>query len=144
MHSIVISNEFWLHFSQFLNLVCEIQESEMRRLIISYLPDLSLHPNFQIVPLQLISIQTKDQLSMLQLLLGALTSLGIKKRMFEVGICTKKKGRKFLSNSDLVKHIRPLPEEVNENDMKVKLRDTNKLGIVFVYDSSISLLKIWI
>ena len=116
----------------------------MRRLIISYLPDLSLHPNFQIVPLQLIGIRTKDQLSMLQLLLGALTGIGIKKRMFEVDVGTKKKRRKFLSNGDLVKRIGPLPEEVNENDMKVKLRGTNKPGIDFVYDSSISLLKIQI
>ena len=143
-HSIAISNEVWLYFSQFLNLVCNIEERRMRRLIISYLPDLSLHPNFQIVPLQLIGIQTKDQLSMLQLLLGALTGIGIKKRMFEVDVGTKKKRRKFLSNGDLVKRIGPLPEEVNENDMKVKLRGTNKPGIDFVYDSSISLLKIQI
>ena len=123
---------------------CEIQEREMRRMIISYLPDMSLQPNFQIVPLQLIGIRTKNQLSLLQLLIGALTGIGIKKRMFEFDEGTNKKKRKFLSNGDLVKHIRPLPDKVSEIDMKVKLRGTNISDIDFVYDSSTSILKIQI
>ena len=52
--------------------------------------------------------------------------------------------RKFLTNGDLVKHIGPLPEEVDEIDMKVNLRGTKKPGIYFIYDSSTSLLKIQI
>ena len=143
-HSIAISNEVWLYFSQSLNIVCETKERKMRRMIISYLPDMSLQPSFQVIKLQLIGIRTQDQLSMLQLSIGALTGIGIKKRMFEVDQVTNKKKRKFLSNGDLVKRIGPLPEEVDEIDMKVNLRGTKKPGIDFIYDSSTSLFKIQI
>ena len=143
-HSIAISNEVWLYFSQSLNIVCETKERKMRRMIISYLPDMSLQPSFQVIKLQLIGIRTQDQLSMLQLSIGALTGIGIKKRMFEVDQVTNKKKRKFLSNGDLVKRIGPLPEEVDEMDMKVNLRGTKKPGIDFIYDSSTSLFKIQI
>ena len=143
-HSISISNEVWFYFSRSLNLVCEIKERKMRRMILSHLPDLSLQPNFQLIPLQLLGIRTQDQLSMLQLLIGALTGIGIKKRMLEVDDATKKKKRKFLSNGDIVKRIGPLPEEVGKIDMKVNLRGTKNTGIDFIYDSSTSLLKIQI
>ena len=86
----------------------------------------------------------QDQLSMLQLLIGASTGIGIKKRMLEVDDATKKKKRKFLSNGDIVKRIGPLPEEVGKIDMKVNLRGTKNTGIDFIYDSSTSLLKIQI
>ena len=65
----------------------------MRCMIISYLPDMSLQPNFQIVPLQLIGIRTKNQLSLLQLLIGALTSIEIKKECLKLmKVLIRKKG----------------------------------------------------
>ena len=79
---------------------------------------------------------------MLQLVLGSLTGIGNRKPIFEVNQSSKKKSRRYLSNGDIVKRVGPLPDEVNEVDMKVHLRGTNTNRIEFVYDSTTSLLKI--
>lgn len=103
-----------------------------------------MQPNHTYVSLQLIGIRTEDQLCILQLVLGSLTGIGNRKPIFEVNNATEKKKRRYLSNSNIIKRVDPLPDEVNEAEMKVHLRGTNKNGIDFIYDSTTSLLKIQI
>ena len=76
-------------------------------------------------------------------ILGATFGIGIKKRLLKIDH-KKKKQRTYVTSGNTIKRICPLPLEVDDCQVQIKLRRQVSYGIDFIYDTLTEEMKLFV
>ena len=91
----------------------------------------------------MIGIRSQVQLKLMSTVLGATFGIGIKKQLLKVNR-KKKKQRMYLSSGDTIKRISPLPVNVDDSKIKIKVRRQKGHGLDLVYDRKTEEIKLFV
>lgn len=91
----------------------------------------------------MIGIRSQVQLKLISIILGSTFGIKIKKRLMKVN-SKNKKMRTYLQSGDTIKRISPLPVNVNNNEVKIKLHYQKGYGIDLIYDPKTEEMKLFV